>query len=276
MRTTRFVMLAPLRGRRRSRDRRSRPTPGRSIVVASVATARRSRRSSPDGDRRGCRSSPLAARHHHGCAGRRRRRSTSAPSASRPAAMPAIRSDSLCRSSPAPRIVVVPCARGGGQAQDGDLIDGRRDVARSEVDGVQRRRADDEVGHGLAAIAIHVDARVGALLDVRAHRAEEVDDRAAGRVDADVAEGQLGVGMDRPGDEPERGRRDVARHALDRSPAPPSLLPPPRRRPRPARCPLDRDATGPQHPLRVVARARPVPGPSSDPRPVAPPAGSPT
>ena len=78
------------------------------------------------------------------------------------------------------------------------------------------------------------------------------------RVDADVAEGQFGVGMDGPGDEPERGRRDVGRHVLiDRLHRRPSfhrhddaLV---------ARCPLDRDATGPQHALRVVARADPFP-----------------
>ena len=39
MRTTRFVMLAPFRGRRRSRDRRSPPTPGRPTVVAPEATS---------------------------------------------------------------------------------------------------------------------------------------------------------------------------------------------------------------------------------------------
>ena len=55
-------------------------------------------------------------------------------------------------------------------------------------------------------------------------RREQVDDRAPRRVDADVAQGQLGVGMDRAGDQPEGGRGHVARDSLiDRLQRHPSL-----------------------------------------------------
>ena len=77
-------------------------------------------------------------------------------------------------------------------------------------------RADDEVGERLADAVVAGRRRrpTGVLLDVGAHRAQEVDDRPARRVDADVAQRQLGVGMDRAGDQPEGGRRDVARDPL--------------------------------------------------------------
>ena len=224
-------MLAPLPDRRRSPDRRSAAEPDRSIVVPSVATspaiakviARRwSSRLSVVAPRsaappRITRSSPSTL--------------MSAPSAARPAATPAIRSDSLWRSSPAPRIVVVPCARVAARHRTGissmaaATSAGPRSMARSAEERTTRSAT------GSPTIADPRRASGRPLLDVRAHRAEDVDDRAARRVDTDVAQGQLGVGMD--------GRRRRARTPpptrrparADRSPAPPSLLPPPRRRP---------------------------------------------
>ena len=81
------------------------------------------------------------------------------------------------------------------------------------------RRSDErtiEVGERLAGVGPRRRPRAvdRALLDVGAHRRQEVDDRAPRRVDADVAERQLGVGMDRAGDQPEGGRRHVGRDAL--------------------------------------------------------------
>ena len=172
--------------------------------------------------------------------------------------MPATRSDSLCRSSPAPRIVVVPRARVAARHRTGissmaaATSVGPRSMARNS----EERTTRSAIGSPRSSSASMVG--VGPLLDVRAHRAQEVDDRAPGRVDTDVAERELGIGMDGPGDEPERGRRDVGRHVLiDRLHRRPSfhrqgdaLV---------ARCPLDRDATCPQHALRVVARRDPFP-----------------
>ena len=214
MRTTRLVMLAPLRGRRRSRDRRWRPTrpadrvspEATSPAIANVIASRWSSRLSVAAPRSRVppwirRSSPST--------------STRAPRARRPAAMPAIRSDSLWRSSPAPRITVVPSAAAAARQRTGissiaaatsaGPSSMARSVGRADDAGrpsARRRRRRRPRGHPRS------------LVDVGAHRPQDVDDRAARRVDADVADGQLGVGMDGARDEPERRRRDVARDPL--------------------------------------------------------------
>ena len=153
---------------------------------------------------------------------------------------------------------------GRGEAQDRDLIDGGRDLARPEVDRAQLRRADTEVGQGLADPV--VDRSDRCLGDVRAHGPEEVNDRPACRVHADVAEGQVRVGVDRAGDEPEGGRRHVARDVLvDRRHHPPSFETDRHRSVPPfgiGRCQSlrrDLDAPRPQHPLRVIARRNGLP-----------------
>ncbi len=141
----------------------------------------------------------------------------------------------------------------GGQAEDRDLVDRGGHVGRTEVHGVQARRAHDQVGQRLA------DAVVGrrpvrALVDVGAHRPEDVDDGPAGRIDADVVDDELGVGVDGARDEPERSRRDIARDPLrDRVHRHTSCH---RHRDRAVRRvgPLDRHAACPKHPFRVVAR----------------------
>ena len=180
--------------------------------------------------------------------------STRAPSARRPAAIPAIRSDSLWRSSPAPRMTVVPAAGVAARQRTGissiaaATSAGPRSTARSSTSGRRGRRAARRRRR-------RARRRGRALLDVGAHRAQDVDDGAPGRVDPDVAERQLGV-------------RDGSRRR-------PARRRPPRRRPGPARRPpapppllrtvhgdppvgrvlaLDRHAARPQHPLRVVAR----------------------
>ena len=142
---------------------------------------------------------------------------------------------------------------GRGEAQDRDLVDGGGHVRRTEVDGAQARRPHGQVGQRLAD-AVVGRVVVGSLLDVGAHRAQDVDDRATGRVDPDVEDRELGVGMDRPGDQPEGRGRDVARDTLrDRAHRNPSFD---RHCDRPVRCvrPLDRHAPRSQHPFRVVAR----------------------
>ncbi len=60
--------------------------------------------------------------------------------------MPAIRSDSLWRSSPAPRIVVVPRAWVAARHRIGISSIAAATSAGADVDRAQLARADDEVG----------------------------------------------------------------------------------------------------------------------------------
>jgi hypothetical protein len=141
----------------------------------------------------------------------------------------------------------------GREAEDGDLVDGRGDVSRGEVDAPQVAGADRDVGDGLANIGLGA-AFDRPLLDVGAHRSKDVDDGAARWVDADAPQRKLGVRVDGRGDQPERGRRNVARYSLaHRSHGNPSFETDRHRSPDPANCPgHDRDAPRPQHPLRMV------------------------
>ena len=234
--------------------------PGRPMVVRSVGDE------AGDGERHrqpvvveAVRRGAAEARVRRGSRGRRRRRRPGRRAPSRPAAMPAIRSDSLWRSSPAPRIVVVPARMRRREAQDRDLVDRRRDVGRRR--GRSPRRSEERTTRSAIGSPSSAPLERGrrALVDVGAHRPQQVDDGAAGRVDPDVPERELGVGMDRGRDEPEGGGRDVGRHVLDRSPAPPSLLPPSGRHRSPSVAFADVDPARPQHPLRVVARRDPFP-----------------
>ena len=260
MRTTRLVMLAPFRGRRRNRDRRWRPSRAARSMSVRWRRGRRSRTSWPADGRRGCPSRRRAGRPPPRIVMSSPSTSIRAPSALSPAAIPAIRSDSLWRSSPAPRMTVVPVGERGGEAQDRDLVDRRRDVGRPEVDrraastsgrrgrrAARRRRRRRPLGPGRAAGP--ADSSMSAPIERRMSMiARRVGLTPTSRSD------ELGIGMDRARDEPERRRRDVARDPLlhcthrrasfDR-PGHPAV--------RHVR-PLDRHAPSPQHPLRVVAR----------------------
>jgi hypothetical protein len=94
------------------------------------------------------------------------------------------------------------------------------------------------------------------LLDPGAHAARMSDRRAARRVDADGAQGQFGVRVDRARDQPEGGRRgsagtclsicfEAARHRRESRPGSASVS---------FRLAPDLDAAGPEHPLSVVSR----------------------
>jgi hypothetical protein len=141
---------------------------------------------------------------------------------------------------------------GGGQAQDGDLVDRGGNVGRAEFDLVQVRRPDDDVGDRLAHTVIR--AADGAFLDVGSHRSQDVDHGTPGRIDTHVVQDELGVGMDGARNEPERRRRDVARdpfrHRVHRQTSFDRHGHSAARRARA----LDRHAARPQHPFRVVAR----------------------
>ena len=182
-----------------------------------------------------------------------------APSARSPSAVPAIRSDSLWRSSPAPRMTVVPEAceaarqRIGISSMAAATSAGARSIARRSLE----RTVMSATGSPTPASptpwrAARVDRP---LLDVGAHRPKDVDDGPSRRVDADAAQRQLGVRVDGRGDEPERGRRNVARNPLaHRTHRNPSFETDRHRPPDPADAlGHDRDAPRPQHPLRMVA-----------------------
>ena len=160
-----------------------------------------------------------------------------------PATVPAIRSDSLCRSSPAPRIIVVPRTpasrpgRGSGSRRsrrpprpDRGRSPGARSNGPRGRPSARRRRSPASTPRPCRP-----------LLDVGAHRPEDVDDGPSRRIDADAAERQLGVRMDR------RRRRARTR--------------PPRHRPGPARSPLPREPP----PSRLTATPRPAPSSSVGP-----------
>ena len=275
MRTTRLVMLAPFRGRRRTRDRRSRPSPADRSWSCRRRRGRPPRRSSRGGGRRGCRSRRRAGAHRR--AMRRSSPSTSirTPSAVRPAAMPAIRSDSLWRSSPAPRMVVVPRARLAARHRTGissmasATSAGETSIARSSAERTVRSASGSPTSGSPASPTGR------SSMSAPIARSRSMTPRRVG-LTPDVAEGQLGIGMDRAGDEPERGRRDVARHPLvDRLHRQPSFE-------RPgdlARSAVRRVQPG----SRVPAASAPcdrgsrlVPGPSSGHRPAGRRGGSPT
>ena len=95
-----------------------------------------------------------------------------------PAAIPASRSDSLWRSSPAPRIVVVPRACVAARQRIGISSIAAATSAGPRSMAAQLARADDEVGQRLARVvvgAVAGRAARPALLDRRAHA------RAGGR-----------------------------------------------------------------------------------------------
>ena len=226
MRTTRLVMLGPFRGRRRSRDRRSpRCRAGGRSSRPLRDEARRSRTSSRGDGRRGCRPRRRASGRAPSIARSSPSTSTSAPRAPSPAATPAIRSDSLWRSSPAPRIVVVPLGLRGREAQDRDLVDRRGDVSAGSTSiAAQLDELDPKVGDRLAdVVAVRLRHRP-VLLDLGAHRAQQVDDRPPRRVDAD-ARGGSGRRPDGSRRRRARTRPRTRRPGRARRPPAPSTLP---------------------------------------------------
>ena len=91
------------------------------------------------------------------------------------------------------------------------------------------------------------------------HRAQQIDHGAAARVQPDVAEPQLGIGMDRPTDQPEGSRGHVAGHTLvDCTHLPPSFHAPGHAARTRVLAP-DVDATSTKHPLRMIPRSHRFP-----------------
>ena len=128
--------------------------------------------------------------------------------------MPAIRSDSLWRSSPAPRMIVVPRASAAARHRTGISSMAAATSSGPEVDRrAARTDRTDEIADRLA------DAVVGALTAPRSSMSapiapEQVDDGATGRVEPDVAQDSSASGWIDAGDQPEGGRGHVAGHLL--------------------------------------------------------------
>ena len=255
MRTTRLVMLAPFRGRRRSPDRRWPREPGRPIVgLAGRDEA---------GDREGHRQAMVVE-----AVGRRpaeRRAAVDAevvarrPRSARPARAGPRRSR---RSGPIPCGAARP--RHGSRSCRGRPSrpgrgSGSRRWPRPRRPARARRRAASDDRTTRSAIGSPTPssgpARCGrSSMSAPIERRMSITARRVGLTPTS-AERELGVGMDRAGDQPERRRRDVARDPFRRPSAtdtPPSTVhgdAPIRRI-----LALDRHAPRPQHPLRVVAR----------------------
>ncbi len=146
----------------------------------------------------------------------------------------------------------------GGQAQDRDLVDGLGHVGRPEVDAVQLG-ASARRGRPAARRRPRRSARrprrrrIGcSSMSAPIRRRMSMTARRVGLTPT-ARSIEFGVRMDRPGDQPEGGRRHVAGHPL---------IPRLHRRPSLYRpdglavgsvLALDRDAAGAEHPFRVVA-----------------------
>ena len=178
IRTTRFVMLAPFRGRRRNRDRRSRRNRAARWSCDRRRPAPRSRTSWPVGGRRGCRSRCPWSRAPPWIRRSSPSTSTRAPRARRPAVTPAIRSDSLWRSSPAPRIVVGPSARAAARHRIGISS---MAAATSCGDRSMPCSSDERTVRSASGSPIPSSGPAwGRSLEVRAHAGQQVQDRRAG------------------------------------------------------------------------------------------------
>ena len=145
-----------------------------------------------------------------------------------------------------------PARLAGGQAEHRDLVDRRGHLGRRDVDRLEGARPDGQVGQRLADPVVAAAERE--LVDPGAHPSEQLEDRPPGRVHADPAQRQLGVRVDRGGDQPERGRGHIRWDPLgDHAHAYPSLDTPGRSGPALDRLVVHRYPTRPEHPLGVVA-----------------------
>ena len=84
------------------------------------------------------------------------------------------------------------------------LVDGPRHDRPADVNTVQAAVLDQQIGHRLAADIALIDQ-----LDRAAHVAEDIENAAAGRVDADIADQQFTAGYDQSGDQKESRRGDT-------------------------------------------------------------------
>ena len=246
MRTTRLVMLAPFRGPRRSRGRRwprdagrvDRPSSPRAMrpATAKVIASRWSSRLSGR--------PPVSGRRARRSRCRRRRPRPVAPRAREPVGDPgepiAI---SLWRSSPAPRIGVVPLAPGSRPGRGpGSRRSPRPRRRRPMLDGLEPARPDRQVGDAARPSPSSGRPPAGRSSMRAPIRQQQVDDRPASRVDADAPRVSSASGWHRARrrarTRPRRRRRAPARRAPHAS--------------------TSLDAPG-RRPAAIGARARPCP-----------------
>ena len=169
---------------------------------------------------------------------------------------------------------------GGGEAQDGDLVDRRGDVVRAEVDRAQVGRAHREVGQRLADVAVAVGrgavavtARSSMSAPIRRRRsmiARRVGLTPTSRSVSSAsgwiapATSQKAAADTSPGTRWSTARTAVP-PSTDHATAAVRI-----------RDPVDRDPPRPEHALRVITRGDPFPDGRPTVGPQSPPAGSPT
>ena len=171
--------------------------------------------------------------------------------------MPAIRSDSLARSSPAPRIVVVPRGLGRGQAQDRDLVDrlghlGRGDVDRPELRSSGRCRSASGSPASRSRSRPARPATGRSSMRRPSARSRSMIARRVGLTPT-PARASSASGWIAPATSQKRGGRRIRGHGLADRPhcRPPSTLtatPPPA-----SSVPAHAHAPRPEHPLGVIA-----------------------
>ena len=256
IRTTRLVMLAPFRGRRRSRDRRWRPSrAARSIVSPAGDEA---------GDREGHREAVVVEAVGRGAVqGSRRRRSRrSSPSIVDPGAERAQARRRSRRSGPIPcggarrrrGSRSCPRRRGRGEAEDRDLVDRRGHVGRPELDrraasrsgrrgrpSARRRRRRAPAPRGRSSMSAPIERRMSMT-------ARRVGLTPTSRSVSSASGWMAPATSQKAAAETSPGTRSsTACTAI-----PPSTVQ--ATRPSGASVALDRHAPRPEHPLRVVAR----------------------
>ena len=230
MRTTRLVMIAPFRGRRRTSGTRSRRESG--VDRSSFARwrrGRRSRTSSPVGDRRGCRSRrPGAGRpvDDDVVAVDLDPRAQGAQAGDDPGDPVGFLVAQLARAADDGRAARLRWPRGTGP---GSRRSRRPSSAGAELDGPERRRAHGQVRDRLAdavALGEPSSSAVRSSIDAPIDRRMSMTARRVGLTPTS-RERELGVRMDRAGDQPEgsgRRRRPGTRSvAAPRRAAPPSI-----------------------------------------------------
>ena len=187
--------------------------------------------------------------------------STPTPQAARPAAIRAMRSLSLTRSSPMPRMTVAPFGVGGGHGQDRIFVDHRgraRRPARRRP--CRRRMARGDVADRLAALLALRSRSPGP----RPSRAGSRTGRCAAGLSSTPSTVTAEPGRDQRRDERKGRRRRIARHADRRAGQrlaagqadAPAVA---------ASSDLHLGAEGPQHPLGMVAGRLPARSPRSRP-----------
>jgi hypothetical protein len=96
---------------------------------------------------------------------------------------------------------------GGGDEQGREFVDGQRHLIHRDLDAAQGAARTRMSRHRLGT-----EFALVARCEVRAHRAQDVDDADPGRVHAHLLQGQVRARRDAGAHQKEGGRRDIRRH----------------------------------------------------------------